>query len=99
MKMKVLSGLESAKAAYQEKNFLSRQKHNLIHQLFADYYGAWRAMEELYRKGLLRAIGVSDFTSDHIIDLCYNADIIPAVDQIELHPFYQLALICTARRC
>ncbi|MEY8412214.1 aldo/keto reductase [Lachnospiraceae bacterium 62-26] len=56
-------------------------------------------MEELYRKGLLRAIGVSDFTSDHIIDLCYNADIIPAVDQIELHPFYQLALICTARRC
>ena len=54
-----------------------------------DYYGAWRAMEELYRKGLIRAIGVSNFTSDRIIDLCYNADIIPAVNQIELHPFYQ----------
>ena len=62
---------------------------NLIHQPFADYYGAWRAMAELYRGGEIRAIGVSNFPADRIIDLCYNADVIPAVNQIELHPFYQ----------
>ena len=61
----------------------------LIHQPFADYYGAWRAMEELYREGKIRAIGVSNFPADRIIELCYNVDIIPAVNQIELHPFYQ----------
>ncbi|MBC3535692.1 aldo/keto reductase [Megasphaera hominis] len=61
----------------------------LIHQPFGDYYGAWRAMEELYQDGRIRAIGVSNFTSDRIIDLCNNVDVIPAVNQIELHPFFQ----------
>lgn len=61
----------------------------LIHQPFADYYGAWRAMEELYQEGRIRAIGVSNFTSDRIIDLCYNVKIIPAVNQLEIHPFFQ----------
>lgn len=61
----------------------------LIHMPFGDYYGSWRAMEELYKKGLIRAIGVSNFLSDRIIDLCYSAEILPAVNQIELHPFYQ----------
>ena len=61
----------------------------LVHQPFADYYGAWRAMEELYREGKIRAIGVSNFPADRVIDLCYNVNVIPAVNQIELHPFYQ----------
>ena len=61
----------------------------LIHQPFADYYGAWRAMEELYQEGRIRAIGVSNFPSDRIIDLCYNVKIIPAVNQLEIHPFFQ----------
>ena len=56
---------------------------------FGDYYGAWRAMEELYKEGRIRAIGVSNFQSDRIIDLCYMAEIKPMVDQLELHPFYQ----------
>ena len=61
----------------------------LIHMPFGDYYGAWRAMEELYKEGRIRAIGVSNFQSDRIIDLCYMAEIKPMVDQLELHPFYQ----------
>ena len=61
----------------------------LVHQPFGDYFGSWRAMEELYKAGIIRAIGVSNFRSDRIIDLCYCVDIIPAVNQLELHPFYQ----------
>lgn len=61
----------------------------LIHMPFGDYYGSWRAMEELYKEGRIRAIGVSNFTSDRIIDLCYTAEVRPMVDQLELHPFYQ----------
>ena len=61
----------------------------LIHQPFGDYYGAWRAMEELYKEGRIRAIGVSNFTSDRLIDLCYCVDVLPMVNQIELHPFFQ----------
>ena len=56
---------------------------------FGDYYGAWRAMEELYKEGRIRAIGVSNFQSDRIIDICYTAEIKPMVNQLELHPFYQ----------
>ena len=70
----------------------------LIHMPFGDYYGAWRAMEELYKEGRIRAISVSNFQSDRIIDLCYTAEIKPMVDQLELHPFYQredeLAILC-----
>lgn len=61
----------------------------LVHQPFGDYYGAWRAMEEFYKAGKIRAIGVSNFMSDRLIDLCYCVDILPMVNQLELHPFYQ----------
>lgn len=61
----------------------------LIHQPFGDYYGAWRAMERLYREGGVRAIGVSNFTSERLVDLCMNQEIRPMVNQIEIHPFFQ----------
>lgn len=61
----------------------------LIHQHFADYYGAYRAMEEAYRAGKLRAIGVSNFYPDRLIDLCQFVDIAPAVNQVETHVFQQ----------
>ena len=61
----------------------------LIHQPFGDYYGAWRAMERLYREGAVRAIGVSNFTPERLMDLCMNQEIKPMVNQIEIHPFYQ----------
>ncbi len=61
----------------------------LIHQPFGDYYGAWRAMEELYQEGKIRAIGVSNFYSSRLVDFCLHVNVIPAINQIELHPFYQ----------
>ena len=61
----------------------------LIHQPFGDYYGAWRAMERLYREGAVRAIGVSNFTPERLVDLCMNQEIRPMVNQIEVHPFFQ----------
>lgn len=61
----------------------------LIHMPFGDYYGAWRAMEELYGEGKVRAIGVCNFEADRLMDLCYNAKVIPAVNQVETHPFTQ----------
>lgn len=61
----------------------------LIHQPFGDTYGAWRAMERLYREGVVRAIGVSNFSPDRLVDLCMNQEISPMVNQIEIHPFFQ----------
>ena len=61
----------------------------LIHQPFGDVYGSWRAMEELYRKGRTRAIGVSNFQPDRIMDLIIHNEVVPAVNQIETHPFNQ----------
>ena len=61
----------------------------LIHQPFGDVYGAWRAMEELYRDGRIRAIGVSNFQPDRLMDLMVHNDVVPAVNQIECHPFNQ----------
>jgi len=61
----------------------------LIHQPFGDYYGAWRAMEELYREGRIKAIGVSNFLPDRLMDLIVHNEIVPTVNQIETHPFYQ----------
>ena len=58
----------------------------LIHMPFGDYYGAWRAMEELYSAGRVRAIGVCNFEPDRLLDLCHNVRVIPAVNQIEMHP-------------
>jgi 2,5-diketo-D-gluconate reductase A len=61
----------------------------LIHQPFGDVYGAWRAMEELYREGRVRAIGVSNFQPDRLMDLIVHNHVVPAVNQIETHPFNQ----------
>ena len=61
----------------------------LIHMPFGDYYGSWRALEDLYRDGKIRAIGVCNFLPDRLLDLCYNADIQPQINQIERHPHYQ----------
>jgi 2,5-diketo-D-gluconate reductase A len=61
----------------------------LIHQPFGDVYGEWRAMEELYKEGRIRAIGVSNFHPDRITDLIVHNEIVPAVNQVETHPFHQ----------
>ena len=61
----------------------------LLHQPFADYYGAWRALEELYAEGKLRAIGVSNFYPDRLVDLCAFSRIKPMVNQVETHPHDQ----------
>ena len=61
----------------------------LIHQPFGDVYGAWRAMEELYRDGRIRAIGISNFAPDRLMDLMVHHEVKPAVNQIETHPFCQ----------
>ena len=61
----------------------------LIHQPFNDYYGTWRAMEEAYKAGKLRAIGVSNFFPDRLADICTYAKIKPMVNQVETHPFDQ----------
>ena len=60
----------------------------LVHQPYGDIYGAWRAMEELYRAGRIRAIGVSNFYPDRLIDFVLHNKITPAVNQIEIHPFH-----------
>jgi 2,5-diketo-D-gluconate reductase A len=61
----------------------------LIHQPFGDVYGAWRAMQALYRAGRIRAIGVSNFQPDRLMDLMVHHEVAPAVNQIETHPFNQ----------
>jgi diketogulonate reductase-like aldo/keto reductase len=61
----------------------------LIHQPFGDVYGSWRAMEELYREGRIRAIGISNFHPDRVMDFLMHQEIAPAVNQIETHPFHQ----------
>lgn len=61
----------------------------LIHQPYGDVYGEWRAMEELYKEGKIRAIGVSNFQPDRLMDLMIHNEIVPAVNQVETHPFHQ----------
>ncbi|MFF3737013.1 aldo/keto reductase [Streptomyces sp. NPDC002566] len=61
----------------------------LIHQPYGDVYAEWRALEEIHREGLARAIGVSNFYPDRLVDLIDNNEIPPAVDQVETHPFFQ----------
>ena len=61
----------------------------LLHQPFCDRYGAWRALEAAYRAGKIRAIGVSNFFADHVVDLAANNEIVPMVDQMEMHVFDQ----------
>lgn len=85
------AGYESAKKAFQvslDKLGTDYIDLYLIHQPMNDYYGAWRAMEEMYGEGRIRAIGICNFYPDRLTDLCLNAKVIPAVNQVELHPFF-----------
>lgn len=61
----------------------------LLHQPFSDVYGAWRALEDLYADGKIRAIGISNFYPDRVVDICNFARIKPMVNQVETHPFHQ----------
>jgi len=61
----------------------------LIHQPYGDVYGAWRAMEELHKAGRIRAIGISNFYPDRLVDFVLHNEVKPAVNQIEIHPFHQ----------
>jgi 2,5-diketo-D-gluconate reductase A len=86
------AGYESAKRAFDRS--LRRLQLDyldlyLIHQPYGDVYGSWRAMEELYGQGKIRAIGVSNFLPDRIMDLIIHNQVVPAVNQIETHPFNQ----------
>ena len=85
-------GYKKTKQAFQESlDNLGLQYLDLylIHMPFGDYYGSWKALEELYREGKVRAIGVCNFLPDRLLDLYYNAEITPQIDQIERHPHYQ----------
>jgi len=86
------AGYEKAKASIEaslEKMQLDYLDLVLIHQPFGDYYGTYRAMEELYKAGKIRAIGVSNFYPDRLVDLSLFNDIQPAVNQVEVNPFHQ----------
>ena len=63
----------------------------LVHQPMGDYIGAYKAMEEAYKEGKIKAIGVCNFYPARLADLCETVDVIPAVNQVELHPFFQQA--------
>ena len=84
------AGYESTKRAFAkslERLQLDYLDLYLIHQPFGDVYGSWRAMEELYREGAVRAIGVSNFQPDRLVDLILHNEVVPAVNQVETHPF------------
>jgi len=86
------AGYENAKKAFERS--LSKLRLDyldlyLIHQPYGDVYGSWRAMEELYNEGRIKAIGVSNFQPDRVMDLIVHNKVIPAVNQIETHPFNQ----------
>ena len=88
------AGYESTKRALAkslERLQLDYLDLYLIHQPFGDVYGSWRAMEELYREGAVRAIGVSNFQPDRLVDLILHNEVVPAVNQVETHPFCQQA--------
>lgn len=86
------AGYDSAQRAFDrsmQRLGLDTLDLYLIHQPYGDVYGAWRAMEELYRAGRVRAIGVSNFQSDRVMDFIVHHQVVPAVNQIETHPFHQ----------
>lgn len=86
------TGYEKTKKSFEEsmeKLQLDYLDLYLIHQPFGDYYGSWRAMEELNENKKIRAIGVSNFYPDRFVDLAENSKIKPAVNQIETHPLFQ----------
>ena len=83
---------EGAKRAYEtsmKKLGLEYLDLYLLHQPMGDYYGAWRALEELYKDGRIRAIGVCNFYPHVLADFCETVEIMPMVNQVELHPFFQ----------
>ncbi len=85
-------GYEGTKKAFEnslKKLQLDYLDLYLIHQPFGDVYGEWRVMQDLYKEGKARAIGVSNFQPDRLIDLIVHNEIVPAVNQIETHPFHQ----------
>jgi len=85
-------GYEKAKSGFERSLELLQLDYLdlfLIHQPFNDVHGAWRAMEELYKEGRVRAIGVSNFHPDRLMDLMVQHEVVPAVNQIETHPFHQ----------
>lgn len=86
------TGYENTKKAFEKslKNLqLDYLDLYLIHQPYGDIYGSWRAMEELYKAGKIKAIGVSNFHPDRVMDFIVHNEIVPAVNQIETHPFNQ----------
>ncbi|TYP72018.1 aldo/keto reductase [Paenibacillus methanolicus] len=86
------TGYERTKSAFEkslQKLQLDYLDLYLIHQPYGDVHGSWRAMEELYREGKVRTIGVSNFHEDRLIDLILHNKIVPAVNQVETHPFHQ----------
>lgn len=86
------AGYESTKRAFQrslDRLQLDTLDLYLIHQPYGDVYGAWRAMEELYQAGRIKAIGVSNFHPDRVMDFIVHQRVVPAVNQIETHPFQQ----------
>ena len=83
---------EKAKVAFEKslKNLeLDYLDLYLIHQPYGDVHGAWRAMEELYKQGKIRAIGISNFQPDRVMDMIVFNEVVPVVNQIETHPFNQ----------
>ena len=85
-------GYEAARASVLESMRRLRTDYLdlvLLHQPFSDYYGAWRALEDLYQEGKLRAIGVSNFYPDRLVDLASFTRIRPMVNQVEIHPYHQ----------
>jgi 2,5-diketo-D-gluconate reductase A len=85
-------GEDNARRAFEqslERLGLDHVDLYLIHQPFGDVYSFWRAMEQIHREGLARAIGVSNFYADRLVDLIENNDVVPAVNQIETHPYFQ----------
>lgn len=88
------AGYESTKAAFHrslQRLGLDYLDLYLIHQPFGDVYGSWRAMEELQHEGEVRAIGVSNFPPDRLVDLVLHNEVTPAVNQVETHPFRRQA--------
>jgi diketogulonate reductase-like aldo/keto reductase len=86
------TGYEATKRAFarsMERLQLDYLDLYLIHQPYGDVFGSWRAMEELYRDGVIKAIGVSNFHPDRVMDFIVHNEVVPAVNQIETHPFHQ----------
>ena len=86
------TGYEKTMAAFQkslERLQLDYLDLYLIHQPYGDVFGSWRAMQELYHEGKIKAIGVANFHPDRMMDLIVNSGFTPAVNQIETHPFHQ----------